>query len=68
MTTTTILSVRQLAERHPAFTESSLRWLLFEADKNGLATSGAVLRVGRRVLFDEQKFLRWLESRQACAA
>ena len=62
---TRILNIRQLTERHPAFSEPSVRWLIFNSHENGLADSGALLRNGRRVLIDETKFLAWLEGRQA---
>jgi hypothetical protein len=58
-----IFTVRQLAERLPAFSQASLRWLLFNADSNGLARSGALLRPGRRILIDEAKFVEWLRSK-----
>ena len=54
-------TLRQLAERNPAFSESALRWHVFNAKRNGLDSS--IVRVGRRVLIDEQAFSRWLERR-----
>lgn len=58
-----ILTVSQFAERCPAFTESALRWVIFNRHKNGLAESGAILRNGRRILIDADKFFAWLETR-----
>ena len=55
-------TVRQLAEANPAFTESSLRWLIYRAPDNGL--DDAIVRVGRRVLFDMDRFEDWLEDRR----
>ena len=55
-------TVRQLAEANPAFTESSLRWLIYRAHDNGL--DEAIVRVGRRVLFDMDRFEDWLEDRR----
>ncbi|MCC7487283.1 MAG: hypothetical protein IT529_20095 [Burkholderiales bacterium] len=55
-------TVRQLSERFPAFSEPSLRWLIFNSQSNGLAQ--ALVRVGRRVLIDEEKFTAWLEQRR----
>jgi hypothetical protein len=52
-------TVRQISEKFPAFTEPSLRWALFNAKANGLAS--AIVRIGRRVLIDEEKFVAWLE-------
>lgn len=57
-------TVRQFAERNPAFSEASLRWKIAKAEENGLAEAGAILRHGRRVLIDADKFFNWLESRQ----
>lgn len=56
-----LMTVRQLAEAQPAFSESSLRWLLFNAHTNGLDDSGAIVRIGRRVLIDVDKFGVWIE-------
>ncbi len=50
----------------PAITEGSLRWLIFNAEENGL--NQALVRVGRRVLIDVDAFNAWLESRRACSA
>jgi hypothetical protein len=52
------------------FTEPSIRWLVFNAQTNGLASAGAVTRVGRRVYINVEAFDRWLEAQsvQASAA
>jgi hypothetical protein len=63
-----ILTVRQLAERHPAFTESGLRNYIFKLSRDrsavprGDAFEAALRRVGRRVLIDEEKFLEWIDA------
>ena len=64
------LTVEQFSERNPAFTPPALRNLIFKADTrqsssgairgNGLAEAGAIIRLGRRVLLDESKFLAWV--------
>ena len=51
-------TVPQFCEKYPAFTEASLRWLLFNRESNGLAA--AVVQLGRRVLIDEAAFIAWL--------
>jgi len=63
-----VLSVAEVAAKYSAagFTQSSLRWLLFNREQNGL--SRAVIRVGRRLLIDERAFLDWLHSRRERAA
>jgi hypothetical protein len=64
------LTVDQFSERNPAFTAPALRNLIFKAGErecsrgpiagNGLAEAGAIIRLGRRVLLDEAKFLAWV--------
>lgn len=56
-------TVEQMAEKYPAFTSGSLRWLLFNREHNGL--SSAVVQLGRKVLFDEQAFVAWLRAKKA---
>ncbi len=55
----TLLTVQQFAEKHKGFTLGGLRWLLFHRDTNGL--SRAVVRVGRKILLDEEEFFAWLD-------
>jgi hypothetical protein len=68
-------TVEQFSARWPAWTEPSMRNLILNADDrlnsrgeripgNGLAEAGAIVRVGRRVLIDEQAFFRWIAEQQ----
>ncbi|MDD2768825.1 MAG: hypothetical protein PHT19_08830 [Methylococcus sp.] len=59
-------TVRQFSERHPAFTQGSLRALIFNEKQNGL--HAAIIRVGRKVLIDEEAFFRWLDQQNGRAA
>jgi hypothetical protein len=59
---TDLRTIKQLAQENPAFTEASLRWLVFNARQNGL--DAAIVRVGRRVLIDIQRLDAWLEARR----
>ena len=59
-----LYSVKQFAQENPAFSESSLRWMLFNSDANGLLKSGAIIRNGRRILIDSDKFFAWLQANQ----
>ena len=64
-----LLTVRQFAEKHPAFPQGSLRSLIFNAcprhsthdriDGNGLDV--ALIRIGRKVLINEARFFDWVE-------
>ena len=71
----TLLSVRQFAEKHPAFPQGSLRNLIFLSESrktskgtikgNGLVM--ALVRIGRKLLIDEAKFFQWIEEQQGGA-
>lgn len=63
----TLSTVKQFTQRHPAFPEGGLRHRIFHAESNGLCDSGALVRNGRRVLIDEEKFFDWLRDRGAAA-
>jgi len=68
------LTVEQFSERNPAFTPAALRNLIFKADErqstkgpipgNGLIESGAIVRVGRKVLIVESRFFGWIDAQQ----
>ena len=64
----TLLTVNQFTEKQPAFTAGGLRSLIFNEHQNGLAKSGAVIRIGRKVLIDETKFFSWIESQNRVVA
>lgn len=57
----TLSTVKQFIDRHQAFAEGGLRHQIFHAEENGLSTSGALLRNGRRILIDEEKFFDWIK-------
>ncbi len=71
-----ILTVRQFSEANPAFSEASLRNLIFHAkprhsSKGEVPSNGleqALVRVGRRVLIDEALFFDWLDSQRVAPA
>ena len=60
----TLLTVNQFTERHPFATQGGLRFQIFNAKENGLEKSGALVRLGRRVLIDEAKYFDWIENQQ----
>jgi hypothetical protein len=53
-------SVASLTVEGP-FTEGQLRWWIFGAATNGLDAANAVVRVGRRVYLDIDRFEEWIE-------
>jgi hypothetical protein len=68
----TLLTVRQCADKHPAFPQGSLRNLIFLAESRGSSQGriegngldAALVRVGRKVLIDEAKFFQWIDAQQ----
>ncbi len=50
----TLLTFRQFAEKHSAFSQASLRWTRFREQENGFAE--AFVSVGPRVLVWEERF------------
>ena len=59
------LTVKQMATKHPAFSESSLRYHIFNETKNGI--DKAIKRVGRKILINEEYFFKWVEEQDVGA-
>jgi len=57
-------SVAQFATSGP-FTQNQLRWWIFNAATNGLAESGAIVRVQRRIYIDVDRFDTWIDRQNA---
>jgi hypothetical protein len=55
------LTVKQFCIEYPAFTEGGLRFQIFNEKINGLARSGAIVRMGRKILIKPALFFAWLE-------
>jgi hypothetical protein len=67
-----LLTVQQLSQVEPAFSENSLRFHVFHATprikKNGELVppnglESAITRIGRKVLIDRDRFINWVEER-----
>ena len=68
-----LFTVNQFSDAEPAHTRAALRNLIFKARPrhttkgtipgNGLVESGAIVRLGRKVLIDREKFLNWVQQR-----
>ena len=56
-----LVTVKKLSELYSPFSQGSIRSLIFQAKHNGLEP--ALLRIGRRVLIDADKFEAWLEEK-----
>ena len=55
---TSLYTIPQFCKKHPAFSVGGLRWQVFNAKTNGLDDSKAIVRVGRRVLIHETRYLK----------
>ena len=63
------LTVTQFHKKHQAFTLGGLRSLIFNEESNGLAESGAIVRVGKKILIHEPTFFNhWLPSQNRSVA
>ena len=68
-----LYTVAQFASAHPAFTQAALRNLIFKAEPrysskgeipgNGLDEAGAIIRLGSKVLIDEEGFFDWVRQK-----
>lgn len=64
-----LLTVKQMAQKYPVFTELALRNLIFKAKpivmsrgtKPGNGLDEAIIRIGGKVIIDEAKFMQWLD-------
>jgi hypothetical protein len=62
------LTVKQFTAKHTAFNRGGIRSLIFNELTNGLAKSGAIVRIGRKILIDEAKFFAWVELQNKAVA
>ncbi|MCK4870026.1 MAG: DNA-binding protein [Gammaproteobacteria bacterium] len=58
-----LATVNQMAELYPSFTQSAIRWLIFNEKINGFTK--CLRRIGRRVLIDLDDFEHWIDMQQA---
>lgn len=57
-------TVAQFCEKNPWETPGGLRFKIYNAKENGLQESGAIVRIGRKVLINPPKYFSWIESLQ----
>lgn len=53
-----LLTIRQMAQKHPFMTENSIRWLIF---KSPPGLEDCLVRVSRRIFIDESKYFNFLK-------
>ena len=52
-------------ENPELFTDSQINWLIKTRHKNGLADSGAVLKISRKIYINKSLFLDWFLNQKA---
>lgn len=55
------VTVAQLSERYPAFSQGSIRWLIFNGETNGFKK--VVRKIGRKVILNLRQFQNFLEEK-----
>lgn len=55
-----LLTVKQFNQKHSAFPIGGLRHHIFHEDQNGMKAAGVIVRNGRRILINEERFFDWL--------
>jgi hypothetical protein len=63
-----LYTVYQFVAAYPAFKVGGVRSLILNERENGLGASGALLRVGGKILIDSEKFFEWIQMRNNRAA
>lgn len=58
-----LLTVRQLSQKHQAFPEGGIRYNVFHAHTNGF--NKCIRRIGRKVLIDETAFFLWVDEQNS---
>jgi hypothetical protein len=53
-------TVRELSKIFPSFSEPSLRYLIFNAQKNGI--NKCIRKIGRKIIFNVPAFETWINS------
>ncbi len=53
-------TVKQIAESYDGFTESAIRFILFNRKQNKF--DSCVRKIGRKILISENDFLQWIEN------
>ena len=66
----TLSTVRQFSEKNPAFSQGSIRNLIHlsterYSSKGKIPDKGldmALIRIGRKIIIDDQKFFQWIDA------
>jgi len=56
------IPLKSTPDAYPALTRNKLQWAIRHRDRNGLAGSGALARLGRDWFINPDIFLEWMRS------
>jgi hypothetical protein len=57
-----LLSVKEFCVTYPSFKEGGIRHYIFHEHTNGLSKSGGVVRIGKKVMVNVEKFFWWVNT------
>lgn len=57
------LTIYQFCQLYPAFREGGMRSQVFNENSNGLAQSGAIVRIGRKILINVPFYFEWVKAK-----
>lgn len=60
-----LIRPNQFTEKHEAFSDAGLRWMLQNRNNNGMDLYEVVYKLGRAVYIDEDRFFEWFKSQAA---
>jgi transposase len=59
-----LFTLKQFVEEQQLFSMGSIRNMIHKRNENGLENSGAVVRYGRKILINKEKFFQWLQNQE----
>ncbi len=61
-----VCTPKALVKENPElFTEGQINWLIKTRHKNGLAETGAILKISRKIYLKKSLFIDWFTSQKA---
>lgn len=63
-----LVTISQFIVENPSFTNGGMRHLVFHASNNGLNDHKAIVRIGRKVMIDIDRFFEWVEAQNSVEA
>lgn len=64
MAVRSLFTINQFAKRHSFLSPAAIRFQIFNREKNNLHRSGAMVRLGKKILIDEEKYFDWIDAQQ----